>query len=152
MPCDFSCDFSKIVAERANISRIRFPFRVMRSTWNIFWHFNLKETSLYCYEILCSLWQIAGTVLGSEFGQQVSFRQKIGANQSIFGNFARILDFVCTMSEVVHNYQFENHMRIHMNKANLKRLGLYELLLGTHFDHWIPVLGTPKTQIAPEQF
>ena len=35
-------------------------------------------------------------------------------------------------------------MRIHMNKTNLKRLGLYEILLGKHFDHWIPVLGTPK--------
>ena len=46
----------------------------------------------------------------------------------------------------------QNHMRIHMNKANLKLLGLYEILLGTHFDHWIPVLGTPKGCPAQEQF
>ena len=31
-----------------------------------------------------------------------------------------------------------------MNKANMKLLGLYEILLGTHFDHWVPVQGTPK--------
>jgi len=43
-------------------------------------------------------------------------------------------------------------MRIHMNKANLKRLGLYEILLGTYFDQWIPVLGVPKGCPAPKQF
>merc|ERR1719319_330921 len=39
-----------------------------------------------------------------------------------------------------------------MNKANLKLLGLYEILLGTRFDRWIPVLGAPRGCPALERF
>ena len=63
-----------------------------------------------------------------------------------------VLKYCALCGKLFTTINLQNHMRIHMNKANLKLLGLYEIHLGTQFNHWIQVLGTPKGCPKPEQF
>ena len=66
--------------------------------------------------------------------------------------FFTVFKYCALCGKLFTTINLQNHMRIQINKANLKLVGLYEILLGTHFDLWIPVLGTLKGGPAPQQF